>query len=114
VQIEGPPVLLPPSLASPFAFVIYELATNAAKYGAWSAPTGRVSLNWSLLPGGQTPSLKFVWEESGGPPVKVPTGKGFGSVLVEQGIPQARVKRDFKPTGVVCTIEVPLLSAPET
>jgi len=112
VQIEGPPVLLPPSLASPFGFVIYELATNAAKYGAWSAPTGRVSLNWSLLPGDQTPSLRFVWEESGGPPVKAPTGKGFGSVLVEQVIPQARVKRDFKPTGVVCTIDVPLLSAP--
>ncbi len=114
VQIEGPPVLLPPVLASPFGFVIYELATNAAKYGAWSAPTGRVSLNWSLLPGDQTPSLRFVWEESGGPPVKAPTGKGFGSILVEQGIPQARVKRDFNPTGVVCTIEVPLLSAPET
>ena len=46
--------------------------------------------------------------------VKAPTGKGFGSILVEQGIPQARVKRDFNPTGVVCTIEVPLLSAPET
>jgi two-component system, chemotaxis family, CheB/CheR fusion protein len=114
VQIEGPPVLLPPSLASPFGFVIYELATNAAKYGAWSAPTGRVSLNWSLLPKDQTPSLKFVWEESGGPPVNPPTGKGFGSILVEQGIPQARVKRDFNPAGVVCTIEVPLLSAPET
>jgi len=112
-SIEGPPVLLPPSLASPFAFVIYELATNAAKYGAWSAPTGRVSLKWSLVPGNQSPSLKFVWQESGGPRVKPPTGKGFGSVLVEQGIPQAQVKREFRPAGVICTIEVPLQSTPD-
>jgi two-component system CheB/CheR fusion protein len=113
-QIEGPPVLLPPSLASPFGFVIYELATNAAKYGAWSEPSGRVSLNWSLVPGNSAPLLRFVWEESGGPQVKPPTDMGFGSVLIEQGIPQAKVKREFKPTGVVCAIEVPLLSAPDT
>ena len=111
VQIEGPPVLLPPALASPFGFVIYELATNAAKYGAWSTPTGKVLLKWSVLQGKQGPLLQFLWEESGGPPVKSPTVKGFGSVLVEQGMPQAKVKREFKSTGVICTIEVPLSSA---
>jgi two-component system CheB/CheR fusion protein len=112
-QIEGPPVLLPPSLASPFGFIIYELATNAAKYGAWSAPAGRVSLNWSLVPGNPATWLKFEWKESGGPRVKPPTDKGFGSVLIEKGIPQARVNREFKPSGVVCTVEVPLQSTPE-
>src|SRR5262245_36993885 len=65
-SIEGPPVVLPPNLASPFSFVIYELATNAAKYGAWSAPAGTVSLSWSLGPGKQSTLLKFVWKESGG------------------------------------------------
>jgi two-component system CheB/CheR fusion protein len=112
-QIEGPPVLLVPNLASPFGFVIYELATNAAKYGAWSAPAGRVSLSWSLVPGNPATWLKFVWKESGGPGVKPPTDKGFGSVLIEKGIPQARVNREFKPSGVVCTVEVPLQSTPE-
>jgi two-component system CheB/CheR fusion protein len=113
VQIEGPPVMLPPSLASPFGFVIYELATNAAKYGAWSAPGGTVSLTWSLVPGKQSTMLKFVWKESGGPRVKPPAGKGFGSVLIEQGVPQARVQREFKPAGVTCTIEVPLAPTPD-
>jgi len=112
-QIEGPPVLLPPGLASPFGFVIYELATNAAKYGALSAPGGTVSLNWLLVPGNPATRLKFVWEESGGPRVKPPTDKGFGSVLIEKGIPQARVNREFKPSGVVCTVEVPLQSTPD-
>jgi two-component system CheB/CheR fusion protein len=112
-QIEGPPVLLPPSLASPFGFVIYELATNAAKYGALSAPGGTVSLNWSLVPGNPATWLKFEWKESGGPRVKPPTDKGFGSVLIEKGIPQARVNREFKPSGVVCTVEVPLQSTPD-
>jgi two-component system, chemotaxis family, CheB/CheR fusion protein len=109
-QIEGPPLVLPPNLASPFSFVIYELATNAAKYGAWSAPAGTVSLSWSLERHKQSTLLKFVWKERGGPRVKPPAGKGFGSVLIEQGIPQARVQREFKPSGVVCTIEVPLAS----
>ena len=112
-QIEGPPVVLPPSLASPFSFVIYELATNAAKYGAWSAPAGTVSLKWSLAQRKEATVLKFVWTESGGPRVKPPTGKGFGSVLIEQEVPQARVQRDYKPSGVVCTIEVPLQSTPD-
>jgi two-component system CheB/CheR fusion protein len=114
-QIEGPPVLLPPGLASPFGFLIYELATNAAKYGALSVPTGKISLNWSVVADGNpTPLLKFVWGESGGPRVKPPTTRGFGSVLIEQGIPQARVQREFKPKGVVCAVEVPLLSKPDT
>jgi two-component system, chemotaxis family, CheB/CheR fusion protein len=112
-QIKGPPVLLPPSLASPFGFVIYELATNAAKYGALSVPNGTVSLNWSLVPSNPGTMLKFVWKESGGPRVKPPTDRGFGSVLIEKGIPQARVNREFKPAGVVCTIEVPLQSTHE-
>jgi two-component system CheB/CheR fusion protein len=113
-QIDGPPVLLPPGLASPFGFVIYELATNAAKYGALSAPNGTISLNWSLETSGPGALLKFVWKESGGPRVKPPTGKGFGSVLIEKGIPQAKVNREFKPAGVVCTVEVPLQSTPDS
>jgi two-component system CheB/CheR fusion protein len=113
-EIKGPSVLLPRGLASPFGFLIYELATNAAKYGALSALTGRISINWSVVADGNpTPLLKFVWGESGGPRVKPPTTRGFGSVLIEQGIPQARVQREFKPKGLVCTVEVPLLSTPD-
>jgi two-component system, chemotaxis family, CheB/CheR fusion protein len=112
-QIKGPPVLLPPSLASPFGFVIYELATNAAKYGALSAPNGTISLTWSLVQSNPSTWLKFVWTESGGPRVKPPTETGFGSVLIEKGIPQAKVNREFKPAGVVCTVEVPLQSTPD-
>jgi two-component system CheB/CheR fusion protein len=55
------------------------------------------------------PRLK--WVETGGPPVEKTEHKGFGSVLIERGLPlelDARVEFDFNPKGLVCTIEIPL------
>jgi two-component system CheB/CheR fusion protein len=91
----------------------HELATNAAKYGALSTEEGSVAILWSTMPGNDHPSLKFVWREQNGPPVKVPEGSGFGSILIERGLPEATVKHEFLPEGVVCRIEVPLREASE-
>jgi two-component system, chemotaxis family, CheB/CheR fusion protein len=52
-----------------------------------------------------------VWTETGGPPVKPPKSRGFGSYLIEHGLPEAKVDREFRPEGLVCTIELPLQSA---
>jgi two-component system CheB/CheR fusion protein len=46
LQIEGPPLSLPSELATPFALVLHELATNAAKYGALAQQSGTVSVRW--------------------------------------------------------------------
>ncbi|HTV28502.1 MAG TPA: hypothetical protein VMF32_12020, partial [Xanthobacteraceae bacterium] len=51
--------------------------------------------------------LKVIRREEGGPPVSPPTLSGFGSALIDHGIPSATVKREFNPAGVICTIEVP-------
>ncbi len=40
-----------------------------------------------------------------------PTKSGFGTALIEMGLPDAQVKREFRPSGLVCTIELPLRSA---
>jgi two-component system CheB/CheR fusion protein len=57
--------------------------------------------------------LKFDWKEAGGPAVRKPGAKGFGSTLIDTAIPGAQVKREFRPEGFVCTIEVPLTEVPE-
>jgi two-component system CheB/CheR fusion protein len=108
LQIDGPAVSLSPDLATPFSLVLHELATNAAKYGALALPSGNVSVTWRLpaLNGGRT--LQLVWRESGGPTQAQPQRAGLGSRLIENAIPGANVRREFAPSGLVCTIELPL------
>jgi two-component system CheB/CheR fusion protein len=111
LRIEGDPVTLPADLATPFGLVLHELATNAAKHGALSSPGGGVSLRWSMATRNKTPTLTVVWSESGGPPVQPPKKSGFGGVLIENGLPQAVVRREFRPEGLVCTMEIPVPEA---
>ena len=42
---------LQPAAAQSLALALHELVTNAAKYGALSSMSGRVSLAWELNPG---------------------------------------------------------------
>ena len=46
------------------------------------------------------------WIERGGPPVEPPTHTGFGSFLIEKGLPQGQVVRRFDPDGVKCTFDL--------
>jgi two-component system CheB/CheR fusion protein len=112
LRIDGEPVVLSADLATPFGLVLHELAANAAKYGSLSNREGNVSLSWIIEQGRNSQrTLKVVWEERNGPPAKEITTSGFGSALIEQGIPNAHVTREFTSTGFVCRIELPLQAA---
>ena len=111
LKVEGEPVTLPPDMASPFGLVLHELATNAAKYGALSQPTGKVFMNWSIMARNLRPTLQFVWRELGGPQVKKPDHTGYGTSVIEKGVPEAVVHREFSPEGLLFTIEFPLKAA---
>src|SRR5690606_36395205 len=77
---RGPPVLLEPGIAQSVVMAVHELATNATKYGALSAPAGRVAIDWEIAPGGD---LAFTWRESGGPEVKgAPERQGLGTGII--------------------------------
>jgi PAS domain S-box-containing protein len=109
--IEGPPVRLPPRAALVFALALHELATNAVKYGALSVPDGHVSIGWRHMDLPRGPGLGFVWTERGGPPVRTPERRGFGARMIERSLAyelDGTVALDFRPDGVVCTIEAPL------
>ncbi|MEZ5784892.1 MAG: chemotaxis protein CheB [Xanthobacteraceae bacterium] len=108
VRLSGEPVVLPPDLATPFGLVLHELSTNAAKYGSLSRPDGTVTVSWTVGKRNNERLLTIVWEEAGGPPAQAPKQIGFGSRLIDNSIPKTRVKREFRPDGLVCTIEVAL------
>jgi two-component sensor histidine kinase/integral membrane sensor domain MASE1 len=112
-KLKGPSVWLEPHTALALAMACHELSTNAVKYGALSVPQGRVSLGWSVKADGDDGlALDLVWSESGGPAVKRPTRKGFGSRLLERGLAaelNGEVAVDYRPSGLVCrmTARVP-------
>jgi two-component system CheB/CheR fusion protein len=110
-RIEGDPIFLPADLATPFGLVFHELATNAAKHGSLSRPSGAVDLSWSLRPRNNERLLTVVWREHGGPTDNQPKTAGFGTTLIEKALPNATVSRKFGSDGMVCTIELPLPSA---
>ncbi len=108
VRLTGEPVNLPAELATPLALVLHELATNAAKYGALSNDTGGVELSWTVDTEDNRRVVNMVWQERNGPPVQPVQRTGFGSVLIRDGLPGARVRLDMPPEGLVCTIALPL------
>ncbi|WP_156381450.1 HWE histidine kinase domain-containing protein [Aurantimonas sp. Leaf443] len=96
----GPKVDLGASQALGLSLAIHELATNATKYGALSTASGRVALSWTHAPDGD---FAFSWRESGGPPVRAPSRRGFGSRLVERVVPDyfdGRARIDYAPAGL--------------
>ncbi|WP_081928711.1 HWE histidine kinase domain-containing protein [Microvirga sp. BSC39] len=110
LHLSGPKVRLSPRMALPLAMALQELATNAVKYGALSNATGQITITWNVEPGERS-TLKLRWAESGGPVVRIPTRRGFGSRLIERSLAQdlgGQVHINFAPTGVICTVNAPL------
>jgi PAS domain S-box-containing protein len=107
-SIEGDDLHLKPKLALTFALVFQELATNAAKYGALSdVARGHVHISWRTERGLRGGHLRLRWQESGGPPVKPPDRRGFGSHLIADRLAKelnGEVRLDYEPAGVVCQI----------
>lgn len=112
--VEGPDVAVRPNAALALGMAFHEFATNAAKYGALSTPAGQVRVTWDFLRSSEPRVLRLTWAETGGPPVKKSGHKGFGSILIERGLSlelDGEVRLDFDPSGLVCTIEIPLPAA---
>ncbi len=96
--------------SSLLTMALHELATNAVKYGALSNGSGQVRVMWELLQDDQSNRLRLCWQESGGPAVKPPERKGFGSLLIERALEGAlgRAQLEFDPQGLVCRLEMTL------
>lgn len=112
VTVIGPEVLLSAPIVPTLGLAFHELATNATKHGALSGPAGQVEVTWQLRPGAteEERAVEILWREQGGPPVRAPTRRGFGSRLLEHGLQRrgGLVRLDFAPGGLECHMWLPL------
>jgi PAS domain S-box-containing protein len=105
-RISGPELVLDPKAAQSMAMALHELTTNAAKYGALSTPAGKVFIDWSCGDG----RFVFRWAEAGGPPVQVPSRRGFGTSVIV-GMIRDQLEGDvifeWRNDGLACEINIP-------
>jgi light-regulated signal transduction histidine kinase (bacteriophytochrome)/CheY-like chemotaxis protein len=107
ISLSGPDFLLTPKAALSLSLAVHELATNAAKYGAFTASLGHVAVDWRRASNG---GVEMSWAETGGPLVEKPDRRGFGSTLIERALAMdtgGRAKVHFLAAGVVCDISLP-------
>ena len=111
LAIDGPDIRIEASAALAFGMALQELASNARRFGALSAETGQVTLEWTMMRSAPDEGLHLIWAEAGGPPVAPPARRGFGLRLIEQSLKSAfgrDVAIEFPPEGLVCRVLAPL------
>jgi two-component sensor histidine kinase len=116
VRVRGPAIDLPARRVTPLGLIVHELATNAVKYGALSAPEGTVDIAWDVGPAGDDArganQLTLTWVEAGGPAVaNAPTARsGFGSQMTTLAAEQlgGTIALEWPVTGAVVRLKFPL------
>jgi two-component system CheB/CheR fusion protein len=71
-------------------------------------PDGDVDVSWTAQGRDGKGWLTFTWRERGGPKVSKGKSTGAGSALIDHALPDARIRREFEASGLVCSIETPL------
>ena len=101
--LNGSPLFLPAKLAVSLALVFHELATNAAKYGAFSSLRGLLQVSWSV----SDDRLNVTWDETEGPPIETIGAAGFGTRLLKSALTafDGKIEVAFLRTGVHCTMQ---------
>ena len=106
-RISGPAVALGPAAAQALAMAFHELAANAVRHGALSAPGGRVEAEWSWA---RDDGLKFRWTEADGPSPGSERRRGFGVALLEatiKGQLGGQAALDWRPEGLAVEMRIP-------
>jgi two-component sensor histidine kinase len=109
--LAGPDLTLQPKAAEQIGLAIHELATNAARFGAFSAPSGAVKVEWDLAAGPDADEeFRLVWTETNGPVVEPPNRQGFGHMVLTRvvaGSLQGKASLDFAAPGIRWSMTAP-------
>ncbi len=109
INISGPDLRIPIDHAEYLGLAIHELAINALKYGALSAPGGNLNIYWSIDE--VTGRFQFDWQEQGGPIVAPLQSKGFGRVILEKVVPatfDGIAELRALPSGICWHLDAPI------
>lgn len=104
--LEGEEASIAPEAYTVLALVFHEMITNSVKYGALCDNSGTLRITVDCDDSGMT----VHWRESGGPPVKPPERRGFGSTIIDKSIPfelNGRSAVNYLLTGVEATFWIP-------
>jgi two-component sensor histidine kinase/ActR/RegA family two-component response regulator len=109
-SIEGPDIRITSGAVIALAMTFNELCTNTTKFGALSVPAGRIEIAWTI--DDATRRLRLTWTEKGGPAVKEPTRRSFGTRMMGSLGQQlnGEVHLAYNPEGFVYVLDVPLAS----
>jgi two-component sensor histidine kinase/CheY-like chemotaxis protein len=112
-SINGPDIRITSGAVIALAMTFNELCTNTTKFGALSVPAGRIEIVWTIDEA--TQRLRLTWAEKGGPPVKEPTRRSFGTRMMGSLGQQlsGAVHLAYQPDGFVYVLDVPLASLME-
>jgi PAS domain S-box-containing protein len=107
IRLSGPEVQLAPATAQTLTLALHELFTNSAKYGALSTRSGKLSIAWEA----DETTLALTWDETGGPLVRPPQVRGFGTKSLLASVESqlgGQATFDWRSEGLLCRLEVPL------
>ncbi len=111
IELRGAPLSVSASAAQTIGMALHELSTNAGKYGALSNGEGRLEIGWGLERSeGAEQAFVMSWREQGGPPVKPPARRGFGSTVIQRIVSKsldAEVDLDFAAEGLSWRLRCP-------
>jgi PAS domain S-box-containing protein len=106
VFITGSDAPLSNGSVTSLALLLHEFATNAAKYGALSAPAGSIAVHCVE----EGDRFELTWREHGGPRVDRATDReGFGSLLARTAVKGqlgGTISHDWAPEGLTIRLSV--------
>ena len=105
--LSGEDVLVAPEAYTVLALVVHEMTTNSVKYGSLCDKHGHLEIDLDRDADGD---LRLLWREIGGPPVKKPTRRGFGSTIIERSIPfelKGHSSVKYEPEGLQAEFLIP-------
>lgn len=112
VVLQGPKLPVTARSAQLLAMALHELATNASKFGALSNDQGTVMIDWRVDAGPDGhESFCLSWVERGGPEVRTPGRRGFGTTVLED-MPKMQLAAtatvEHAPTGISWKLMCPI------